>query len=153
MPVVCPPVTNGPPFPPQIGYVSPPPVGMHAGFVPQPAFFTPQGPGPMGPMVPLGPHGHQMTTPVPTPMSFHDQAKMAQKHRDYEALSQIIKQWNANRLDLFALSLPNEVSLFSRHKNVRRGRKYEDAENSDSVGSFYLPSSESVRLLFHFLLW
>ena len=31
------------------------------------------------------------------------------KMRDYEVLSQIISQWNANRLDLFALTLPNEV--------------------------------------------
>ena len=29
--------------------------------------------------------------------------------RDYEVLCQIISQWNANRLDLFALTLPNEV--------------------------------------------
>merc|ERR1711909_199296 len=28
--------------------------------------------------------------------------------RDFEALKQIITQWNANRLDLFELSLPNE---------------------------------------------
>jgi hypothetical protein len=42
-------------------------------------------------------------------MNFHDQAEMARKMRDYEALTQIITQWNANRLDLFALSLPNEV--------------------------------------------
>lgn len=110
MPVFSPPIQNGPQYPPQMGY---PPVGTHSGFITQPGFYSPQGTGPMGPMIPLGPHGHQMTTPVPTQMSFHDQAKLAQKHRDYEALSQIIKQWNANRLDLFALSLPNEVSHVS----------------------------------------
>jgi hypothetical protein len=42
--------------------------------------------------------------------------------RDYEALTQIITQWNANRLDLFALSLPNEVrpilqTLLSQSQN------------------------------------
>ena len=36
-------------------------------------------------------------------------AERASKMRDYEVLSQIISQWNANRLDLFALTLPNEV--------------------------------------------
>lgn len=29
---------------------------------------------------------------------------------DREALSSVIQQWNANRLDLFELSEPNEVS-------------------------------------------
>lgn len=36
-------------------------------------------------------------------------AERASKMRDYETLCQIIQQWNANRLDLFALTLPNEV--------------------------------------------
>ena len=39
----------------------------------------------------------------------HDQAEAARLAQDYEALVSIIKQWNANRLDLFALTLPNEV--------------------------------------------
>ena len=33
--------------------------------------------------------------------------------RDFEALVGIIRQWNANRLDLFALSMPDQVSLVS----------------------------------------
>ena len=32
------------------------------------------------------------------------------KWRDREALRHIITQWNANRLDLFSLSEPNEVA-------------------------------------------
>lgn len=40
----------------------------------------------------------------------------ARKMQDYETLTQIINQWNANRLDLFALSLPNQVGL-------KRGKK------------------------------
>ena len=43
-------------------------------------------------------------------MTMHDQAEAARMAQDYEALVNIIKQWNANRLDLFALTLPNEVS-------------------------------------------
>ena len=42
-------------------------------------------------------------------MTMHDQAEAARMAQDYEALVGIIKQWNANRLDLFALTLPNEV--------------------------------------------
>jgi hypothetical protein len=38
-------------------------------------------------------------------------AERAGKMRDYDTLCQIISQWNANRLDLFALTLPNEVGL------------------------------------------
>jgi len=34
------------------------------------------------------------------------------KWRDREALRQIIGQWNANRLDLFSLSEPNDVRSF-----------------------------------------
>ncbi len=33
------------------------------------------------------------------------------KWRDREALRHIIGQWNANRLDLFSLSEPNEVNI------------------------------------------
>ena len=44
-------------------------------------------------------------------MTLHDQAEAARMAQDYEALVNIIKQWNANRLDLFALTLPNEVRI------------------------------------------
>ena len=44
-------------------------------------------------------------------MTLHDQAEAARMAQDYEALVNIIKQWNANRLDLFALTLPNEVRV------------------------------------------
>ena len=42
---------------------------------------------------------------MPAMMEFEDR-----KWRDREALKHIIGQWNANRLDLFSLSEPNEVS-------------------------------------------
>merc|ERR1719225_1480374 len=45
-------------------------------------------------------------------MTLHDQAEAARMAQDYEALVGIIKQWNANRLDLFALTLPNELLEF-----------------------------------------
>ena len=45
-------------------------------------------------------------------------AERASKMRDYEVLSQIISQWNANRLDLFALTLPNEVRFHFRHMEI-----------------------------------
>merc|ERR1712083_1020431 len=57
-----------------------------------------------------------MQTPVPQqqqqlpppPPQVSDHVESAKKRQDYEALCHIINQWNANRLDLFALSLPNE---------------------------------------------
>ena len=51
----------------------------------------------------------QMGAPGMLGMTLHDQAEAARMAQDYEALVNIIKQWNANRLDLFALTLPNEV--------------------------------------------
>ena len=74
-------------------------------FVPVPGgdlITSVSGPGMVGPGMPLGAPGiHGMT--------MHDQAEAARMAQDYEALVNIIKQWNANRLDLFALTLPNEV--------------------------------------------
>lgn len=53
------------------------------------------------------------------------------KAEEREALRGVIQQWNANRLDLFELSEPNEVSitrvLFSRKscwRNGNRGNMY-----------------------------
>merc|ERR1719210_866244 len=42
------------------------------------------------------------------PHHMTDEIELAQKRKDFETLCQIINAWNANRLDLFALSLPNE---------------------------------------------
>ena len=60
-----------------------------------------------------GPDGHLNNGPIPmgtpVPMNYLEQEEMVRRMRDYEALTQIITQWNATRLDLFALSLPNEV--------------------------------------------
>jgi hypothetical protein len=52
-----------------------------------------------------------LAPPNPTPSASLGQAKTDQK--DYETLCQTIKQWNENRLDMFALSLPNEVRSFA----------------------------------------
>ena len=41
--------------------------------------------------------------------------------RDYETLCQIITQWNANRLDLFVLTLPNEVSQSNSFLGIKLG--------------------------------
>lgn len=59
-----------------------------------------------GPAPPPGPH----------PGSYASAAEQSRRLQDFETLCQIITQWNANRLDLFALSLPNEVS-----RECRRG--------------------------------
>ena len=88
MPVVGPPMGH----PPNMGFYP-------GGPPPHPPQGYPMGPptnlafnGPPGPVHPLG-----------------DQMETMKKRQDYEALCHIINQWNANRLDLFALSLPNEV--------------------------------------------
>ena len=39
------------------------------------------------------------------------QEQAARKSADLETLRHIIAQWNANRLDLFELSFPNEVRV------------------------------------------
>jgi len=39
------------------------------------------------------------------------EAAAAKKQQERETLRGVIAQWNANRLDLFELSEPNEVSL------------------------------------------
>jgi hypothetical protein len=39
------------------------------------------------------------------------EAAAAKKQQERETLRNVIAQWNANRLDLFELSEPNEVSL------------------------------------------
>lgn len=39
--------------------------------------------------------------------------ELANKKAEREALRGVIQQWNANRLDLFELSEPNEVSILS----------------------------------------
>lgn len=113
MPVLGPPMGHpqGPPLPPQhmgyggggpqypqanMGYGNGPPMTpVHMGMVPpqQP----PQQGGQGGQVV----FPHHMT----------DEIELAQKRKDFETLCQIINAWNANRLDLFALSLPNEVGL------------------------------------------
>ena len=58
-----------------------------------------------------GPNAIPLNGPLVGTMTLHDQAEAARMAQDYEALVNIIKQWNANRLDLFALTLPNEVRI------------------------------------------
>merc|ERR1712142_1442413 len=53
-----------------------------------------------------GPGGNGAPPPLPPQVSDH--VESAKKKHDYDALCHIINQWNNNRLDLFALSLPNE---------------------------------------------
>ena len=40
----------------------------------------------------------------------------AKKAADREALRHVIQQWNANRLDIFELSEPNEVRASERER-------------------------------------
>lgn len=46
----------------------------------------------------------------PAAVSLSPAELAAKKASEREALRQVIQQWNANRLDLFELSEPNEVS-------------------------------------------
>lgn len=41
--------------------------------------------------------------------------ELANKKAEREALRGVIQQWNANRLDLFELSEPNEVNYYINH--------------------------------------
>jgi hypothetical protein len=53
------------------------------------------------------------------------EAAAAKKQQERETLRNVIAQWNANRLDLFELSEPNEVSLDkTRNKVIIRPFKY-----------------------------
>ena len=92
MPVVGPPMGSAQPM----GYYPGPPQ-------PSPAVYHGGPPPNMG----YGPGGGGNGAPPPPQVSDH--VENAKKRHDYEALCHIINQWNANRLDLFALSLPNEV--------------------------------------------
>lgn len=47
-------------------------------------------------------------------MFFRMATELANKKAEREALRGVIQQWNANRLDLFELSEPNEVSILQR---------------------------------------
>ena len=91
--------------------------GMNNGFMnggvggpprqhPQPPPHAMQPPMPSSHLSP--PPQHMMQAP---PEPSYAAAERASKMRDYEVLCQIVSQWNANRLDLFALTLPNEVRV------------------------------------------
>lgn len=54
-----------------------------------------------------------IVTSISSPIAPHstlDSAAAAKRMQERENLSNIIAQWNANRLDLFEISEPNEVS-------------------------------------------
>ena len=97
-----------PPMPPQghhmQGYGGPPPTHQYPAPPPPNMQYNKNGGGPPAPMQqPMGGGGY--------PQQMSDDVEMAQKRKDFETLCQIINAWNANRLDLFALSLPNEVGM------------------------------------------
>ena len=92
MPVVGPPMGHAQPMGYYPGQPQPPVTGYGPG-------------GPPPPNMGYGGNG----APPPPPPQVSDHVENAKKRHDYEALCHIINQWNANRLDLFALSLPNEV--------------------------------------------
>jgi len=66
-------------------------------------------------------------------MFFRMATELANKKAEREALRGVIQQWNANRLDLFELSEPNEVSVTddSTHLNF-------DSANSIELYYFFL---------------
>ena len=121
-----------PPMPPQHhmppGYGGGPPggvVGGSAQYPPPNASQLPnmQYPGNNGPAMPPAPmQMGGLGGGYPQQMS--DDVEMAQKRKDFETLCQIINAWNANRLDLFALSLPNEVGMMIFFSNSKRESLY-----------------------------
>ena len=84
------------------------PTNNHGAMINAPQLASAPGPGYMINNSNNGPNAIPLNGPV-VGMTLHDQAEAARMAQDYEALVNIIKQWNANRLDLFALTLPNEV--------------------------------------------
>lgn len=48
-------------------------------------------------------------------INFRMATELANKKAEREALRGVIQQWNANRLDLFELSEPNEVNYYINH--------------------------------------
>ena len=64
-----------------------------------------------------GHHGGQAPTPGPYPGPEHgyppEYVEKMKKMQDRERLRNMLTAWNANRLDLFELSMPNEVGFFS----------------------------------------
>ena len=108
-----------PPMPPQghhmQGYGGPPPTHQYPAPPPPNMQYNKNGGGPPAPMQqPMGGGGY--------PQQMSDDVEMAQKRKDFETLCQIINAWNANRLDLFALSLPNEVGMTIFFSNSKRER-------------------------------
>ena len=53
-------------------------------------------------------------------MADTEAAKMRQHHQDLENLRNMLIAWNANRLDLFELSMPNEVGRQARIASFSR---------------------------------
>ena len=98
MPVVGPPMGHAQPMGTPMGYYQ-----GQGPQQPSPAGY------PGGPPPNMGYGGPGNGGPPPPPPQVSDHVENAKKRHDYEALTHIINQWNANRLDLFALSLPNEV--------------------------------------------
>jgi len=96
----------GQPHPPAYGPGPPPPGAPPLQRPPAPP--NGGGGGPFGLMQHAAAPPVAMVAPVANPalMAAEQQAR---KRQDYETLCQIISQWNANRLDLFALTMPNEV--------------------------------------------
>ena len=82
--------------PPQPHHQPPPPPHPHAHPPPLPSAASSSS-------------GAGQPPPIHGELTAYGAAERAGKMRDYDTLCQIIQQWNNNRLDLFALSLPNEV--------------------------------------------
>ncbi|TRY77377.1 hypothetical protein TCAL_03845 [Tigriopus californicus] len=97
----------------------PHPPSHHPPFPPQPHPSSQMGRGSSQPPLPLGGGGMQLSA----------MAEQARKMHDYETLCQIITQWNANRLDLFALTLPNEELEFNGVM-----RFYYQSQDKDDTG-------------------
>ena len=80
-------------------------------------------------------------------MADTEAAKMRQHHQDLENLRNMLIAWNANRLDLFELSMPNEVGRQARIASFSRV-----IESSDKVSNIGGNSELYRHCVFHFLL-
>ena len=155
---------------PGIGGVQPQPPQPHAQFHPPPPHMNGRppimapSPHPMngGGMMPPPPNGG-MAPPLnggmapppqpqpppmasPVPLVGAAGAEHARKMRDHHALSQIITQWNANRLDLFALSLPNEVGFDARAEDLTQDCDLQITEKLLFISYHFRPSETLFQL-------
>jgi hypothetical protein len=72
------------------------------------------------------------TLPLALVFQMNPMEAATKKQQERETLRNVIAQWNANRLDLFELSEPNEVSLEELYEGVSKSFRTESITKSTS---------------------